>query len=98
MAVVGWAINIVASLYLLVLIARVIVDWVFFFSRSLVPRGFFLVAYNVVSALTDPPVNWLRQYIPPLRFNGVALDVGYAVLFFAVVLLSRAGSWLVSLS
>lgn len=49
-------------------------------------------------SLTGPPVNWLRRFIPPLRFGNVAIDVGYIVLFAVVALLTRLGSWLIYLA
>ena len=37
--------------------------------------------------VTDPPINLLRRYIPPLPLGGVALDVSVIVLFLALVVL-----------
>ena len=40
-----------------------------------------------VYTLTDPPVKFFRRFIPPLRLGGVALDLSFIVLFFAVQIL-----------
>lgn len=76
------------SLYLLVLIVRMVFDWIQVFARDWRPRGVVLVVANVVYGLTDPPLNALRRLIPPLRLGGIALDVGFLLLFLAVSLLS----------
>lgn len=96
--ILGWALSLGASLYSLVLIARVLLDWLLFFNPEFTPRGIFLVVCNLMYSLTDPPVNWLRRFIPPLRFGNVAIDVGYIVLFAVVALLTRLGSWLIYLA
>lgn len=70
--------------YLVLLIGRLVLDWVQVFSRDWRPRGVVLVLAEVVYTLTDPPLNWLRRYIPPLRLGPVALDLGFIILFLAV--------------
>lgn len=71
-------------LYTIVLLARVVLDWVQLFSRSWRPTGPVLVIANVVYALTDPPLRFLGRFIPPLRLGAVAIDMGFLVLFLAV--------------
>ncbi|SEA44668.1 YggT family protein [Bowdeniella nasicola] len=77
------------SIYLLILFARVILDWIQVFNRSWRPSGPILVIANVIYALTDPPVKALRGIIPPLRLGGIALDVGFLVIVFGVIILER---------
>ena len=40
-----------------------------------------------VYTFTDPPIKFFRRFIPPLRLGGVALDLSFIVLFFAVQIL-----------
>ncbi|WP_152192055.1 YggT family protein [Georgenia satyanarayanai] len=81
-------------LYLVVLIGRLVLDWVQVFSRDWRPRGVLLVLAELVYTLTDPPLNWLRRYIPPLRLGPVALDLGFIILFLGVSIAMRvAASW-----
>jgi YggT family protein len=54
------------------------------FARSWRPRGAALVAASVVYTITDPPMKLLRRLVPPLRFGGIALDLGFLILIFAV--------------
>lgn len=75
------------TLYFLVLIGRLIFDWIMVFSREWRPRGVLLIIAEVIYSLTDPPINALRKVIPPLRLGGVALDMGFLVLILAVSIL-----------
>lgn len=79
-------------LYLLVLIGRLVLDWVQVFARDWRPRGVLLVVAEVVYTLTDPPLNWLRRYIPPLRLGGIALDLGFIILFLGVSIAMRVAA------
>jgi len=45
-----------------------------------------VVAEGIFTA-TDPPLRFLRRYIPPLRLGSVALDLSFMVLFFVVLIL-----------
>jgi YggT family protein len=78
--------------YLVVLIGRLVLDWVQVFSRDWRPRGVLLVLAELVYTLTDPPLNWLRRYIPPLRLGPVALDLGFIILFLAVSIAMRVAA------
>lgn len=68
-------------LYLLILLARLVLDLVQTFSRDWTPKGLVLILAESVYTLTDPPLNLLRKVIPPLRVGGVALDFAFLVLF-----------------
>jgi YggT family protein len=74
-------------IYLLMLIGRMIITWVQAFSRTWAPRGFLLVVAEGIFTATDPPLRFLRRYIPPLRLGSVALDLSFMVLFFVVLIM-----------
>lgn len=92
---IGTIISVSSSIYTLVLLARVVLDWSRFFAPQWRPKGLILVIANQIYNLTDPPLRWLRRFIPPLRLGAVALDVGFIVLFVAVSILGRLGQMLV---
>lgn len=69
------------------LLGRLVLDWVQMFARGWRPKGMALVAASMIYSLTDPPMNALRRLVPPLRFGGVALDLGFLILVFAVSIL-----------
>jgi YggT family protein len=77
----------VLSVYLVVLIGRMIFGWIQVFARSWRPTGVVLVVAETVFTLTDPPLKFLRRYIPPLRLGTVAMDLSYMVLFIVVLIL-----------
>ncbi|OKL53989.1 YggT family protein [Bowdeniella nasicola] len=77
------------AIYLLILFARVILDWIQVFNQSWRPKGVVLVLANIIYTLTDPPVKMLRGVIPPLRLGAIALDVGFLVIVFGVIILER---------
>jgi YggT family protein len=51
------------------------------FSRNFRPTGALLVLFEVVFTVTDPPMRFLRRFIPPLRLGGIALDLSFLLLF-----------------
>jgi YggT family protein len=75
------------SIYLIVLIARIVVDYVFIFARDWRPTGVVLVLVEGIYTATDPPLRLLRRFIPPLRIGGVSLDLAFTVLFILVIAL-----------
>lgn len=79
----------VCLLYLVVLIGRVIFDWVQVFSRDWRPQGILLVLAEIIYSLTDPPVKFLRRKIPPLPLGRVRLDVGFLILFVGISFLMQ---------
>ncbi len=77
----------VLTLYLLLLIGRLIFDILQQYSRSWRPTGLVARIAEVIYTLTDPPLRLLRRYIPPLRLGSVALDLSYMLLFLVVIVL-----------
>ncbi|MGJ9477130.1 MULTISPECIES: YggT family protein [unclassified Actinotignum] len=88
MAVLGIILSTLISIYLLVLLARVIIDLVTIAARDWRPSGALLVIVNVVYALTDPILNLVRKIIPPLRLGGIAIDIGFIVVFIVLQILN----------
>jgi YggT family protein len=74
-------------LYFLVLIARLVFDYVQLFARGWRPRGVMLVLAEGVYTLTDPPLRALRRVIPPLRLGAVSLDLSFLVLIILIQVL-----------
>ncbi len=95
---IGKAIYFSASIYVFILFARVVLDWARVLIPSWTPGGPLLFLADWIYRLTDPPLRELSKVIPPLRLGGIALDVGFIVLFIAVTLLGRVGLWLVRFS
>ncbi|MFI7589408.1 YggT family protein [Spongisporangium articulatum] len=79
----------VVLLFFIVLIGRLILDWIQVFARDWRPRGPVLVVAEGVYSATDPPLLALRKVLPPLRIGQVQLDLAFIVMFFIVVILMR---------
>ncbi|MBK6887597.1 MAG: YggT family protein [Tetrasphaera sp.] len=77
----------VVYLYFVVLIVRLVLDWVQVFARDWRPRGAVLVAAEGVYTVTDPPIKALRRVIPPVRLGAVAIDLSFLVLMLAISIL-----------
>ena len=73
-------------LYLLVLFARLILDYIPMFNREWRPKGAGLVAAEVVYTITDPPVRFFRRLIPPLRIGSLSLDFGFSLTVLVVLI------------
>ena len=77
----------VLSIYLVLLIARMILSWIQAYARSWSPSGILLVIAEGVYSATDPPLRFLRRYIPTVRLGSVALDLSFMLLFLVVYVL-----------
>jgi YggT family protein len=75
------------SVYLVLLIARMIFGWIQVYSRTWAPTGILLVIAECVYTATDPPLRFLRRYIRPLRIGSLALDLSFMLLFLVVYVL-----------
>ena len=83
----------VLLLFFLLLLARLVFDYVMMFARSWRPSGVVAVGLEVVYSVTDPPLKALRRVIPPLRLGSFSIDLGFMVLLFVVyVLMNVVGS------
>lgn len=71
-------------IYWLILIGRLILDWVQVFARDWQPKGPLLIIAETIYTLTDPPLRLLRKFIPPLRLGQVALDLSFLVLILVI--------------
>ena len=77
----------VLTIYLVILIGRMIFGWVQVFAREWRPSGILLVLAEAIFTVTDPPLKFLRRFIPPLRLGMVAMDLSFMVLFIVVLIL-----------
>jgi YggT family protein len=81
---VGQVLIVALWLFFVLLIARLVLDYIQMFARSWRPRGPLLVVAEIVYTITDPPLKALRRVIPPLRIGQVTLDLSFLVLVILV--------------
>jgi YggT family protein len=70
-------------LFWLLLIARVVIEFIRSFSRDWHPRGLTVIVLEAVMTVTDPPVKLLRRLIPQITIGAVRLDLSIMVLLLA---------------
>ena len=87
MSSVASAVYFALLVFLLFLIFRLIMEYVFLLARSYRPTGLVAAALELAYSVTDPPLKALRRVIPPLRIGQVSLDLGFIILFIAVRIL-----------
>lgn len=73
--------------FLLLLIGRLVLDWIQVFARDWRPKGPVLVVAEIIYSATDPPLKLLRRLIPPLRLGSVQLDLAFFILFLLTYVL-----------
>jgi YggT family protein len=86
-SVVGSILLFALNIFLGLLFIRLVVDWVQVFARSWSPKGPVLVLLEVVYSITDPPIMFVRRFVPPLRIGSIALDTSFLIVLVAVYLL-----------
>ncbi|MDH6132624.1 YggT family protein [Kitasatospora sp. MAA4] len=87
MGIVGAVLYYALTVFLVILLFRLVMDWVFQFARSWHPGKAMVVVLEATYTVTDPPLKLLRRFIPPLRLGGVALDLSFFVLMIIVYVL-----------
>ncbi|HWL76235.1 YggT family protein [Microbacterium sp.] len=91
--IIAGILNTLLLIYVLILLVRLVLDWIPFFNREWRPRGAGLVVAEVVYTITDPPIKLFRRFIPPLRVGSVAIDFAFALtmlLCFILLSVTRA--------
>jgi YggT family protein len=83
--VVGYALY----LYLILVIARLVLDWTRQFARKWRPAGAVAVGAELVYIATDPPIRLLRRLVPPLQLGTVSLDLSVIILLIVLVALHQ---------
>ncbi len=72
------------NLYSLVLIGRLVFEYIRMFARDWRPSGIVLLLAEFLYSVTDPPLRVLRRVLPPLRLGTMYLDLSYLVLFLGI--------------
>ena len=64
----------------LLLIARIVIEFIRSFSRDWRPSGLTVVILEIILSITDPPVKLLRRLIPQLTIGAVRFDLSIMLL------------------
>jgi YggT family protein len=72
------------NLYSLILIGRLVFEYIRMFARDWRPSGVVLMLAEFLYSVTDPPLRALRRILPPLRLGTMYIDLSYLVLFLGI--------------
>lgn len=87
MGIVWEVVAFVLLLFLLLLIGRLVFDWVMMLAKDWRPAGGAAAGLEVMYATTDPPLKLIRRILPPVNLGAVKLDLGFMVLLIAIFVL-----------
>jgi YggT family protein len=85
--VVGKVLLFALQIFFWLMLIRLVFDWVQVFARSWAPKGPVLVLLEIVYSVTDPPIMFIRRFVPPLRIGSVAIDTSFLIVLVIVYLL-----------
>jgi YggT family protein len=77
------------TLFEIALFIRLIFDYIRIFARNWRPNALVMALFDVIYSVTEPAMSFVRRFIPPLRIGGVALDLSFIVLIFAINTLQK---------
>ena len=98
LSIIGGFVELLLTLYVLVLIARLVLDYIPLFNREWRPKGAGLVIAEAIYVITDPPIRFFRRLVPPLRLGPVALDLAWSLAMLLVIVAMTVVSWLSQLT
>ena len=84
MSTIAALISSLLNLYVLILIARLVLEYVSIFARDWRPKGPLLLLSETVYTFTDPPLNAIRKVVPNVRIGSVSLDLSFIILLIAI--------------
>jgi YggT family protein len=83
MLLLWWALQV----FFLLLVARLFIDLALSFNRGWRPKGVMLPVVEIVMTVTDPPLKFLRRFIPPIKLGAISFDLAWTLLVFAILFL-----------
>ena len=87
MTLIGQILGFALQIFFYLLIARFIVELVMSFRQSWRPSGLLLPILDITYTITDPPLKFVRRFVPPLQIGPIALDLAWTIVLFAVLFL-----------
>ena len=87
MSIIGFLLYWVVQIYFYALMGRFISDLIMSFSPQWRPKGLLLPILDLVYTVTDPPLKFVRRFVPPMRLGPVALDLAWTIVVIAVLFL-----------
>lgn len=89
MTLVGWVLWWAIQVFIIAMFARFIADFVTALRPGWRPNRILIPLLELAYTLTDPPIKFVRRFLPPLRLGGIALDLAWTAVFLAALFLQR---------
>ena len=89
-------VDLVLWIYLLLVLARLVIEITRQFARAWRPAGVAAIGLEMVYLSTDPPLHAIRRVCPPVRIGTVSLDLSVMILLLAILALRLVAGSLAS--
>lgn len=97
LGIVAAILNLLLGIYVVVLFARLIFEYIPMFQPGWRPRGGLVIVAEVIYTVTDPPLRMFRRIVPPIRVGSVSIDLGFTLtLIVCFILMAVARSLMFS--
>lgn len=87
MSIFGQVLGFALQIFFYMMIARFIVELVMSLGKSWRPSGLLLPILDLTYTITDPPLKFVRKFVPPLQLGPIALDLAWTIVLFTVLIL-----------
>lgn len=87
MSLVAQVLHTLLLIFLLLLLFRLVMEWVFALARGFRPGRALGIALELAFSVTDPPIKAVRRVLPPLQVGNVSLDLGFMVVLLVTYVL-----------
>ena len=85
MSFVGLALYWAAQLYFYAMLSRFVAYLVVSVNRSWKPKSILLPILDFCYTITDPPLRFVRRFVPPLRLGVIQLDLAWTIVLLVVL-------------
>jgi YggT family protein len=87
MSLIGQILVFALQIFFYLMIARFIAELVMSFNRSWRPSGLLLPILDITYTITDPPLKFVRRFVPPIQLGAISLDLAWTIVLFGVLIL-----------
>ena len=87
MSLVGQILYFALLVFLLLLVFRFVMEYVFMLARGFRPGRALAIVLELAYSATDPPIKALGRVLPPLRVGNISLDLAFMVVFLVTYIL-----------
>ncbi|QLY29009.1 YggT family protein [Nocardia huaxiensis] len=85
MGIIWTLLSLVVSVFILIMLARLVVDWITALSRD--PAPWVGKVREGTYKLTEPVIAPVRKVLPPINFGSVGIDLAFTVVFILALVL-----------